>query len=50
MVGDKALRKLVISRGWDKRIHQLLRSHDMAPYIMLTPGARAIQPIRKLAA
>ena len=41
LVGDKALRKLVLDSGWDKRIHQVVWRHDMVPRILLSPGACA---------
>ena len=43
LVGDKALRKLVLDSGWDKRIHQVVWRHDMVPRILLSPGTCALQ-------
>ena len=38
LVGDKALQKLVLYRGWDKRIHQVVWRHDMMPRVLSSPS------------
>ena len=41
LVGDRALRKLVLDSGWDGRMHQVVWRHDMVPRILLSPGTCA---------
>ena len=43
LVGDKALRKLVLDSGWDRRIHQVVWRHDLVPRILLSPGTCAVR-------
>ena len=42
LVGAKALGKLVIDSGWDKRMHQIVWRHDLVPRVLLSPGTCAL--------